>query len=73
MYTSVGVPMQVKPRTTVTRVARAPLANQSINTSGRAKSTGSMSSSNARKLESTPEVEYKDGDMTLDELSRIQD
>ncbi|KAF7793937.1 hypothetical protein EIP86_005060 [Pleurotus ostreatoroseus] len=73
LYTSVGVPMQVKPRTTVTRVARAPLANQNINTSARAKSPGSMSSSNARKLESMPEVEYKEGDMTLDELSCMQD
>ena len=32
-----------------------------------------MSSSNARKLESMPEVEYKEGDMTLDELSCMQD
>ncbi|KAJ3530401.1 hypothetical protein NM688_g7715 [Phlebia brevispora] len=70
LYMSV-VPMQSKPRTAVTRVARAPLANQNMNTSGRSSrnARGTFSTgSGAKRLEVAPELEYREGDMTVDEL-----
>ena len=73
LYTSV-VPAQSKPRTAVTRVTRAPLANSNINarSAAYAKST-STASSGAKKRDPTPEtewnnLEYKEGDMTIDEI-----
>ena len=66
LYKSVAVPADFRPRSTLTRVARKPLMNQSMNT--RPPSTG-LPRSGGKKLETTAEDEYKDGDMTLDELS----
>jgi len=44
----------------VTRVGRMPLASQNVNIK-------SLSTSKPR-LEVTPEVDYKEGDMTIDEI-----
>lgn len=81
LYTSVAVPLQNKPRTAVTRVARTPLASQNLNTSinadvnGRSASVNKKSASSriglaAKRLEPTPEDEweYKEGDMTIEEI-----
>lgn len=72
LYTSVAVPVQNKPGSSVIRVGRAPLANQSMNTTLlHSKGASTMSRSNTRKLEPTPEMEYGEGDMTIDELSQV--
>lgn len=66
LYKSVAVPADSKPRSNLTRVARKPLANSSLN--ARPRSAGSAHNE-GKRLASTPEADYKDGDMTLDELS----
>ena len=70
LYTSIAVPQQSKPRTTVTRVTRVPLASQSLNGQSlfQPKSTSSIRK-DGQRLESPTEVSYKEGDMTLDEIS----
>lgn len=70
IYKSVAVPPEVKPRTFVTRVARAPLASQNLNAMplSSARGTNLAVSSVLKRLEATPENEYREGDMTLDEI-----
>ena len=70
MYTSVAVPLQSKARTTVTRVTRVPLASQNMNmtTSSRAfAGRSTVPGGGVRRV--SPEPAYKEGDMTLDEIS----
>ncbi|KIP05590.1 hypothetical protein PHLGIDRAFT_146852 [Phlebiopsis gigantea 11061_1 CR5-6] len=65
-YKSVNAAVDPKPRTTLTRVGRA---NHSLIV--KASSTQGMSKSGTgdkRVLETTDEAEYKEGDMTVDEL-----
>lgn len=69
LYKSVTVPTDFKPRTTVTRVTRQPLASQSLNTR--------PSSSHPKRSATRPaagskvsEPEYREGDLTLDELTQ---
>ncbi|KAH9892473.1 hypothetical protein C8Q73DRAFT_666345 [Cubamyces lactineus] len=75
LYKSVGVPHEIKPRTTITRVGRGPasLSDSDLRTSlpsGQAL-PHSASSSAASRLTSVPELpsgSCVDGDMTLDEI-----
>ena len=70
VYKSVNIAADFKPKTTMTRVGRQPLASQSLNvgpTSTHARST-SKSATNGKALAKTLEVEFKEGDMTIDEL-----
>ncbi|CAL1706549.1 unnamed protein product [Somion occarium] len=65
LYKSVAVHPDDKPKTTITRVTRIPLGMQNMNV----KSTStSRSASGTGKLASMPEAEYKEGDMTVDEI-----
>ncbi|KAI0786720.1 hypothetical protein C8Q75DRAFT_264006 [Abortiporus biennis] len=66
MYKSVSVHPELKPRTTVTRVSRVPLATQSMNI--KSLSAISSVSNGGKRLESTPEVDFKEGDMTIEEI-----
>ncbi|KAI0690542.1 hypothetical protein BC835DRAFT_1280794 [Cytidiella melzeri] len=69
LYKSVAVSADVKPRTFVTRITRAPLANQNLNAMAGPNAQSHLSSSTAVKgMDLLPEVEYREGDMTLDEL-----
>ena len=80
LYKSVGVPHDVKPRTTITRVGRMPasLSDSDLGTTlpGRSSESGqalprSASSMATSRLTSVPELpsgSYVDGDMTLDEI-----
>ncbi|KAI0085196.1 hypothetical protein BDY19DRAFT_460717 [Irpex rosettiformis] len=64
LYKSVGVPAEVKPRTFVTRVSRAPLASHNLNTSTNTRS----GSKPVRRPASRYESEHQGGDMLLNEL-----
>ncbi|KAI0071475.1 hypothetical protein K474DRAFT_1693455 [Panus rudis PR-1116 ss-1] len=66
MYKAVTVPLDAKPKTSITRVPRVPLGTQNTNVNG--KSTNVAASVSAKRLESTPEVDCKEGDMTVDEI-----
>ncbi|KAI0339796.1 hypothetical protein BDW22DRAFT_1399371 [Trametopsis cervina] len=70
LYKSVGVPVDFKPRTTVTRVTRAPLVSQNLNAlpASRARSNSRAASGGGKRIDVVPELEYKEGDMTVDEL-----
>lgn len=70
LYKSVGVPVDFKPRTTVTRVTRAPLVSQNLNAlpASRARSNSRAASGCGKRIDVVPELEYKEGDMTVDEL-----
>ncbi|THH00772.1 hypothetical protein EW026_g1833 [Hermanssonia centrifuga] len=70
LYKSVAVPLNSKPRTSVTRVTRIPLTNQSMNTSANTRGLAHTKSTNnlVKRLETTPELEYKEGDMTVEEI-----
>lgn len=69
MYKSVSVPAEYKHRTTVTRVSRTPLASHSLNARSATESKASSTLA-AKRMETMPEVEFREGDMTLDELER---
>ena len=68
MYKS--VPADVKPRTAVTRITRAPLTNHSLNVAsvGLAKASSLKKSAVAHRVDSLAS-DHKDGDMTLDEIA----
>ncbi|KAF9461301.1 hypothetical protein BDZ94DRAFT_1168036 [Collybia nuda] len=68
MYKSVVVPPEVKPRTTITRVARPPLVSlaRSVNTEGA--TSGPNDTVSAEKMRHIRELETIPGDMTLDEI-----
>ena len=77
-YKSVAVPLESKPRTNFTRVGRpAPLASRDLNGGGFSKSVGhELRPTSIHKpvvvaptLEELSVLEYKEGDLTLDELS----
>ena len=68
-YRSVNVAQDVKPRTTLTRVGRQPLISQSLNTKSGSTQSVRLGTGGKRTLLATTEVEYKEGDMTLDELT----
>lgn len=83
LYTSVVVPQDIKPRTTVTRVGRIPLASHNANIdvnpvqSSLTKSSMGASSTkasvkigglSAEYLPSLPEWQYSQDEMTLDEI-----
>jgi hypothetical protein len=55
VYKSVGIPAEVKPRTVMTRVTRAPLSSQNLNAA-------------REHTKGAKRTAYKDGDMTLDDL-----
>lgn len=73
LYKSVAVHPDDKPRTAITRVTRIPLGthNSNVNVNGKAVSVSKSSGLDDQYLPSLPEIsmEYKDGDMTVDELS----
>ena len=69
LYKSVSIPTNAKPRSTMTRVARAPLTNHNMNarsTTVFAKSTSKMPGSAGSVRDEL--VESRDGDMTIDEI-----
>ncbi|KAI0958971.1 hypothetical protein AcV7_004638 [Taiwanofungus camphoratus] len=73
LYKSVAVPPELKPRATLTRVGRVPLAMQDVNIRGNtnpAEHTESVqvSEGKQRMLDTMPELEYEHGEMTLDEI-----
>ncbi len=68
MYKSVGIPAESRPRTTVTRVTRIPLGSQNQNIM----STHLLPISPKKlgaAMESPTSLEYKEGDLTLEEIS----
>ena len=67
LYKSVAVPTDFKPRSTMTRVSRVPLGSHSLNTglATRARNTDRMPVSVAQVVD---EMEYREGDMTIDEI-----
>ena len=70
-YKSVNTATGFKPRTNMTRVGRQPLASQSLNVepiSTHALSTNKATVNDGKATTKTSEVEYKGGDMTIDEL-----
>lgn len=63
MYKSIAVPSEFKPRTTITRVGRVPLVNQSTNVGSTTHSkAGDFAKMNGRRSLNV------DGEMTLDEI-----
>lgn len=73
LYKSVAVPPELKPRTMVTRVDRAPLSTQSINGNASSKAMelvqgASVTHTAPKKLDPLPEIEYDQEEMTLDEI-----
>lgn len=71
-YKSIKVATDSKARTTMTRVGRQPLVSQSLNvrpsSTTHAQGASKSMAGDRKGLEPMPEVEYKDGDMTIDEL-----
>ena len=69
LYKSAAVPTDFKPRSTMTRVARMPLANQSLNAkSSSASGKAHFGGSRGKDLLAASEANYMEGDMTLDEM-----
>ena len=68
-YKSVNAAADFKPRTTLTRVGRQPLANHSLNVRpSSAQGMGKSVAAGRTVLKTTDEAEYREGDMTIDEL-----
>ncbi|PCH36181.1 hypothetical protein WOLCODRAFT_156905 [Wolfiporia cocos MD-104 SS10] len=68
LYKSVAVPPDLKPRTNVTRVGRAPSQTHSASVNGHQTASTARSAASARRLEPLPETHFRNGDMTLDEI-----
>ena len=65
MYKSVMIPVESKPRTNITRIERAPLADQNVNVhSGRPKSVNGTDEGNDKLAR----LDTVLGDMTLEEI-----
>ena len=71
LYKSVAVPPDLRPRSAMIRVARVPLANNSLNTGAslRSKGSGIPTNSGGKALDNRLEIDYREGDMALDEIS----
>lgn len=69
LYKSVAVPLENKPRAFMTRVTRAPLASQNLNAPPPNARASHARSASAMKSLASSDVEYRDGDMTIDELA----
>lgn len=69
LYKSVAVHPDDKPRTAITRVARIPLGAHNVNVNSKSTRNSKSTGLDDEYLPSLPEMEYKEGDMTIDELS----
>lgn len=69
MYKSVTVHPDDKPRTTITRVTRIPLGTHNTNVNAKSISSSKSTGLDDQYLPSLPEMDYSEGDMTIDELS----